>query len=165
MNQGCPLPPFLGAPVGPSSCQPPARVATVGPPGGWSPVLGGPVGPSSWCQVVWLFPDSLAPKHKQWTRNWSLGSGFNCLIYRVGTLIAKWGVRECPGPLSVQHLSVQNDLSDSQSTELVFVDILRSPRIDSQPGGPVSQPYLSYRPDIGYIGFRNRFLGIDSWAS
>jgi hypothetical protein len=31
--------------------------------------------------------------------------------------------------------------------ELVFVDLLRSPRIDSQPGGPVRQPCLSYRPD------------------
>jgi hypothetical protein len=28
----------------------------------------------------------------------------------------------------------------------VFVNILRSPGIDSQPGGPVRQPYLSYRP-------------------
>ncbi len=28
--------------------------------------------------------------------------------------------------------------------EPVFVDILRSPGIDFQPGGPVRQPYLSY---------------------
>jgi hypothetical protein len=28
----------------------------------------------------------------------------------------------------------------------VFVNLLRSPGIDSQPGGPVRQPYLSYRP-------------------
>ncbi len=27
-----------------------------------------------------------------------------------------------------------------------FVNLLRSPGIDSQPGGPVRQPYLSYRP-------------------
>jgi hypothetical protein len=32
-------------------------------------------------------------------------------------------------------------------TELVFVDLLWSPRIDSQAGVPVRQPYLSYRPD------------------
>jgi hypothetical protein len=29
--------------------------------------------------------------------------------------------------------------------EPVFVDLLRSPGIDSQPGGPVRQPYLLYR--------------------
>ncbi len=31
------------------------------------------------------------------------------------------------------------------NTEPVFVDLIRSPRIDFQPGGPVRQPYLSYR--------------------
>jgi hypothetical protein len=31
-------------------------------------------------------------------------------------------------------------------SEPVFVDHLRSPVIDSQPGGPVRQPYFSYRP-------------------
>ncbi len=40
---------------------------------------------------------------------------------------------------------------------------LRSPRIDSQPGGPVRQPYLSYRPDrlhrLAKSIPRNRFLG------
>jgi hypothetical protein len=30
--------------------------------------------------------------------------------------------------------------------EPVFVDLLRSPGIDSQPGGPVRKPYLSYWP-------------------
>ena len=30
--------------------------------------------------------------------------------------------------------------------EPVFVNLLRGPGIDSQPGGPVRQPYLSYRP-------------------
>ncbi len=30
--------------------------------------------------------------------------------------------------------------------ETVFVILLRSPGIDSQPGGPVQQSYLSYRP-------------------
>jgi hypothetical protein len=40
-----------------------------------------------------------------------------------------------------------NDFPSHKPSELVFVDLLRSPRIDSQPGGPVRQPYLSYRPD------------------
>jgi hypothetical protein len=30
--------------------------------------------------------------------------------------------------------------------EPVFVNLIRSPGIDSQPGGPVRRPYLSYRP-------------------
>ncbi len=47
-------------------------------------------------------------------------------------------------------------------TEPVFVDLLRSPRIDSQPVGPVRQPYLSYRParlhGLAKSIPRNRFL-------
>jgi hypothetical protein len=31
-------------------------------------------------------------------------------------------------------------------TEPVFVNLLRRPGIDSQPGGPIRQPYLLYRP-------------------
>ncbi len=46
---------------------------------------------------------------------------------------------------------------------LVFVDLLRRPGIDSQPGGPVRNPICRTGPP-GYIGWRNRFLGIDSWA-
>jgi hypothetical protein len=48
-------------------------------------------------------------------------------------------------------------------TEPVFVDLLRSPGIDSQPGGSVRQPYLSYRPArlhrLAESVPRNRFLG------
>ncbi len=48
-----------------------------------------------------------------------------------------------------------------------FVNLLRSPVIDSQPGGtvPVRQPYpiwLTGPP--GFIGYRNRFFGIDFCA-
>jgi hypothetical protein len=49
------------------------------------------------------------------------------------------------------------------STEPVFVDLLRGPGIDSQPGGPVRNPICRTGPP-GYIGWRNRFLGIDAWA-
>ncbi len=44
--------------------------------------------------------------------------------------------------------------------EPVIVNLLRSPGIESQPGcgGPVQQPFLSYRP-VRQIGRRNRFLG------
>jgi hypothetical protein len=47
--------------------------------------------------------------------------------------------------------------------EPVFLKLLRSPGIDFQPGGPVRQPYCRTGP-LGYIGWRNRFLGINSWA-
>ncbi len=48
-------------------------------------------------------------------------------------------------------------------TEPVFVNLLRSLKIDSQPGGPVRQPFLWYRPGrlhrlVESIS-RNRFLG------
>jgi hypothetical protein len=47
--------------------------------------------------------------------------------------------------------------------EPVFVDLLWRPGIDSQPGGPVRNPICRTGPP-GYIGWRNRFLGIDFWA-
>ncbi len=48
-------------------------------------------------------------------------------------------------------------------SEPEFVNILRSPVIDSQPGGPVRHPYLTFRPDrlfrlVEFIPW-NRFLG------
>jgi hypothetical protein len=43
------------------------------------------------------------------------------------------------------------------SSEPVFVDHLRSPGIDSRTGGPVRQPYFSYRPAEPHRR-RNRFL-------
>ncbi len=49
------------------------------------------------------------------------------------------------------------------TTEPVFVDLLRRPGIDSQPVGPVRNLICRTGPP-GYIGWRNRFLGIDSWA-
>jgi hypothetical protein len=48
-------------------------------------------------------------------------------------------------------------------TEAVFVDLLRGPGIDSRPGGPVRNP-ICRTGQPGYIGWRNRFLGIDAWA-
>jgi hypothetical protein len=42
-----------------------------------------------------------------------------------------------------------------RTPEPEFVNLLRSPGIDSQPGGLVRQPYLMYR---------DQFLGVDSWA-
>ncbi len=52
----------------------------------------------------------------------------------------------------------------SLQPEPEFVNLLRSPGIDSQPGGPLRQPCLAlYRTGPpGYLGWRSRFLGIDS---
>jgi hypothetical protein len=48
-------------------------------------------------------------------------------------------------------------------TEPVFLNILRSPGIDSQSGGQVRQPYLTYRPARLYRLSEsipwNRFMG------
>ncbi len=44
-------------------------------------------------------------------------------------------------------------------SESEFKNLLRSPGIDSQPCGPVRQPYLTYRPARLHTGCRNRFLG------
>ncbi len=62
--------------------------------------------------------------------------------------------------------------SDRLSSEPEFVNLLWSLGINSLPGGPVLQPYLTnlpamagrYRARLQYKGWRNRFLGIDSWA-
>jgi hypothetical protein len=46
----------------------------------------------------------------------------------------------------------------------VFVNLLRSPGIDSKLAGPVRQPYLKNRP-AGLHRLAESILGIDSWAS
>ncbi len=44
-----------------------------------------------------------------------------------------------------------------------FVNLLGSPGIDSQPGWPVRKSYIGRTGPLGYIGWRNGFIGIDSW--
>ncbi len=46
------------------------------------------------------------------------------------------------------------------SPEPEFANILKSPGIDSQPGGPVRQSYLTYRPALVH-----GLVGTDSWVS
>ncbi len=46
-----------------------------------------------------------------------------------------------------------------------FVNLLRSPRIDSRPGGQVRQPYLMYRPSTARVWKRLRSPAIDSKES
>jgi hypothetical protein len=57
---------------------------------------------------------------------------------------------------SLPHLLLYNVELDQSYTEPVFVDLLRRPGIDSQPGGPVRNPSCRTGPP-GYIGWRNRF--------
>jgi hypothetical protein len=52
-----------------------------------------------------------------------------------------------------------------RSGEPVFVNLLRNPGIDSQPGGPVRQPLLTYRPARARICKRLWSPGIDSEES
>ncbi len=52
--------------------------------------------------------------------------------------------------------------SVNRCAEPIFVNLLRSTEIESQPGGPVRQPYLSFepvRPQATESIPRNRFLG------
>jgi hypothetical protein len=56
-------------------------------------------------------------------------------IFFCGWDLAEWLVRTSDSPCCSRNCP-----------EPVFVNILRSPGIDSQPGRPVRQPYLSYLP-------------------
>jgi hypothetical protein len=50
----------------------------------------------------------------------------------------------CRSVLVLENIAI--NLQIYRATELVFVDLLRSPGNKSQHGGPVRHPYLSYRP-------------------
>jgi hypothetical protein len=66
-------------------------------------------------------------------------------------------------PAMLHRLAELNPRSDYSYCEPVFVDLLRSPGSDSQPGGPVRQPYLLYGTGSPcYIGRWNRILEIYS---
>jgi hypothetical protein len=56
-------------------------------------------------------------------------------MYTMSTL----RVIECPG---VPHHPVPINIYCMYTTEPKFVNVLRSPVIDSQPGEPVRQPYI-----------------------
>jgi hypothetical protein len=62
----------------------------------------------------------------------------------------------------VERATLIDEVGRHSSAEPVFVNLLRSSRIDSQPDGPVQQPYLSYRPAMAHrlaeSKPRNRFL-------
>ncbi len=68
--------------------------------------------------------------------------------------------------LEIGHLAAveedPNHSLDRKKPEPVFLNLLRSAGIDSQPGGPGQQPYMSYRPTMLHrlveSNPRNRFL-------
>ncbi len=77
-----------------------------------------------------------------------------CLMF-VQCTVSNFPMSKCPIPKSLCKVA--------SFPEPVFVDLLRSPGIDFQPGGPVRQPYLSYRlarlHRLAESIPRNRFLG------
>ncbi len=92
-----------------------------------------------YCTVNWVY------RHVQWT-----GRTGGTVLYSV--LVCR--TVQCP-VVGVPRLVYR--------PAPVFVDLLRSPGIDFQPGGPVRQPYLSYRPTrlhrLAESISRNLFLG------
>ncbi len=122
-------------------------------------------------------------------------------IEKKHKLCTVWVIMSLPEPVFVNVWGAQESIPPAYVArractivrailpEPVFVDLLRSPGIDSQHGEPVRQPYFSYRPAmlhrlpesihrnrfLGsinlykyelwlYLCRRNRFLRIDSWA-
>ncbi len=73
--------------------------------------------------------------------------GCECILYFCKTLTLKESTKEF--------------MCKKKTSEPVFVNLSWSPEIDSQPGQPVRQPYCRTGPE-GYIGWRSRFLGIES---
>jgi hypothetical protein len=107
--------------------------------------------------------------------------------------LGEWGARLSLAGIFKQWMGEEPSRNKVIVPEAVFVDHLRSPGIDSQPSGPVRQPYFSYRPaephwltesisrnrfqgsindykyvlcSPGFIGWRHWFLEveIDSWS-
>ncbi len=76
----------------------------------------------------------------------------------------KWSSLTCrvSAPLAPWKQTIMMDLRTA-CAEPVFVNLLRSPGIDLQPGGPVQQPYLPLRPArlhrLAESISRIRFLG------
>jgi hypothetical protein len=70
---------------------------------------------------------------------------------------------ELMGRFFLKDADAENLKKTIASSEPEFVNLLRIPGIDSQPGGPVRQHYLTYRPArlhrLAKLISWNRFLG------
>jgi hypothetical protein len=96
-------------------------------------------------------------------------SNLQCLLRYSGSLVRnhisrKTLLRAHSYPilsyLSPPELCQSSTDTQRSCTKPEFVNLLRSPGIDSQPSGPVRQPYLTYTGPPGcYMGWRNWFLG------
>ncbi len=64
-------------------------------------------------------------------------------------LFTFWPLAAIYRPLISGGLPHTNRIRRNAAPEAVFVNLLKSPGIDSRPDGPVRQPYLSYRPAGG----------------
>ncbi len=120
--------------------------------------------------------------HSNWfVRHWVLYNRvslyFTCGIRHFkGGLTARSQVKGCQAfspfnsaGILEQSIGLGTELVYGSRTgplEPVFVNLLRSPGIDSKPGEPISglHKHLQTLALHGYIGWRYRFLGIDSWA-
>jgi hypothetical protein len=77
---------------------------------------------------------SLSPHSPQFQQSGELSRGNPSLVYFSRQL--------CRIPVTCPHFTLWSSHLSFLSSE--FVNLLRSPGIDSQPGGPVRQPYLTY---------------------
>ncbi len=68
-----------------------------------------------------------------------------CTPFLSSTIPETSGIVENFAENSGTHCALHREIGPCHS-EPVFVYLFRSPGIDSQPGGPVRQPYLLYRP-------------------
>jgi hypothetical protein len=116
------------------------------------------------CLSCWLsFPDVVT-----WSRDKIQEFKY---FERITTFRPKWEplldfvFSQCPLMKCRHHHfpRVYVKMGEISKSEPVFVDLLRRPGIDSQPAGPVRQPYFSYRPArlhrLAKSIPRNRFLG------
>ncbi len=84
-----------------------------------------------------------------------MSSIFKCSIHSINSTLYFYYIR-------LSCMAIEQN-REKTPLEPVFVNLLRSSGIDSQPGGPVQQPFLSYRPArvrrLAKSIPRNRFLG------
>jgi hypothetical protein len=95
----------------------------------------------SWVNDTALFLKFFSQKSK---RNKHMTLPFYAKWEQESSVIKK--TKKTGGLLGTDKIFLLQECHAGRGTsEPIFVDLLRSQGIDSQPGGPVRQPYLSYR--------------------
>jgi hypothetical protein len=97
-------------------------------------------------------------------KSWYVRIGSVMHVRGVVTWESEYGCRKYPWNGAKYLPALPPSIPALSSSEPVFLNLLRSPGINSQPGGPVQQPYLTDRPVR--LSYRlaesihlNRFLG------